>query len=163
MDAHRESLFAILGPRLPGAAVLDLFGGTGAFVLEALSRGAGRAVVVERARAALVTLRQNVQDVLGADAAVRVVSSDSYRRPPVGSGHDLVFVAPPYPHFKERRGDLSSLLVWLLEDDDPVLAADGRVVVQYEKGDFAPAAAAGYSVVREKTFGRTVFLILERA
>ncbi len=163
MDAHRESLFAILAPRLPGAAVLDLFGGTGAFVVEAISRGADRAVVVERARAALGTLRQNVHDVLGADAAVRVVSSDSYRRPPVGAEHDLVFVAPPYPHFKERRADVSKLLAWLLEGEEPVLAGGGCVVVQCEKGDFAPANATGYSVEREKTFGRTVFLILVRA
>ena len=67
----REALFSILGP-LDGLAVLDLFAGTGALGIEALSRGATRAVFVERAPAALAALRANI-DAIGADSAVATV------------------------------------------------------------------------------------------
>jgi 16S rRNA (guanine966-N2)-methyltransferase len=77
---------------LRGAKVLDVFAGTGAYGLEALSRGAASAVFFEQAPAALAALRQNVGicGVLG-----RVVAGDVLSAPP-GAPHDLVFLDPPY-------------------------------------------------------------------
>ncbi len=79
---------------LEGASVLDGFAGTGALGFEALSRGAGHAVFMERAPAALAALRANVA-ALGAEARCRVLATD-LARPPPGSGQAIVFLDPPY-------------------------------------------------------------------
>jgi len=94
MDRNREALFSSLGSVVVGAAVLDLFAGTGSLGLEALSRGASRATFVESNPAAVVVLRENIAAVgLGGS----VVSSDVFdfirgNR----DTFDLVFVDPPY-------------------------------------------------------------------
>jgi 16S rRNA (guanine966-N2)-methyltransferase len=92
-------LFGILGGRieLVGARVLDLYAGTGALALEALSRGAVAATVVERARDALAVLRANVESLDVTDQ-VRVVAGAVERAASglAGSSFDLVFVDPPY-------------------------------------------------------------------
>ncbi len=95
-DRVRETLFNWLGPVVPGAVVLDLFAGSGALGLEALSRGAERAVFVERSGAAARGLSDNLR-LLGAEGQARVVRADALaflRRPPVP--HGMVFLDPPY-------------------------------------------------------------------
>jgi 16S rRNA (guanine966-N2)-methyltransferase len=79
-DRVREAWMAAMGPSLEGARVLDLFAGSGALGLEALSRGAGEVVFVERARAALAVLRANV-DLLGAHDECTVVPEMPWRTP----------------------------------------------------------------------------------
>ena len=73
-DRVREALFSALAPELPGAAVLDLFAGSGALSIEALSRGAARAVLVERDRRAAAVASRNLEQ-LGLDGG-RVVQTD---------------------------------------------------------------------------------------
>ena len=96
-DRVREALFSILGERVAGARVLDLFAGSGALGLEALSRGAREVTFVERAPAALKALRANLA-ALGADADV--VRADALRWLRAASGgarqYDLVLLDPPY-------------------------------------------------------------------
>jgi 16S rRNA (guanine966-N2)-methyltransferase len=96
-DRVREAWMSALQPELPGASVLDLFAGSGALGLEALSRGAERVVFVERSGAALRALRGNVER-LGAGAAVQVVREDALRYAGrLASGaFDLVLADPPY-------------------------------------------------------------------
>jgi 16S rRNA (guanine966-N2)-methyltransferase len=98
-DRVREALFSILGARttLAGARVLDLYAGTGALALEALSRGAARATVVEKGREALAALRANV-DALDLAGRVDVVASAVERAAPQLERRvfDLVLVDPPY-------------------------------------------------------------------
>jgi 16S rRNA (guanine966-N2)-methyltransferase len=101
MGRVREAWFSILAPELPGAHVLDLFAGSGALGLEALSRGAARVEFVERAPPALAVLRANVT-ALGVDARVRVRRGDAIRvagRLPARA-FDLALADPPYasPH-----------------------------------------------------------------
>src|SRR5215208_7039866 len=95
-DRVREALFSILGARVDGARVLDLFAGSGALGLEALSRGAAGVTFVERAPAALRVLRANLA-ALGADA--EIVPSDALRWLGAASAasrqYDLVFLDPP--------------------------------------------------------------------
>ncbi len=97
----RQALFDMLlhapwggRERLAGALVLDAFAGTGALGLEALSRGAGRAVFLEQDRAALAALRANIA-ALGAGERARVVAADGFA-PPTGEPCALVFLDPPY-------------------------------------------------------------------
>ena len=94
-------LHAPWGGRLDGMAVLDAFAGTGALGLEALSRGAGQAVFMERDRAALDALRANVAGCAGALA--QVVAGDVLRPPP-GRPCGLVFLDPPYGEGLLPRG-----------------------------------------------------------
>ena len=96
----RQAVFDILAHApwcdLRGATVLDVFAGTGAYGLEALSRGAARAVFFEQAPAALKALRANIAACKAGDVA-RVVAGDVLAAPP-GELHDLVFLDPPYGH-----------------------------------------------------------------
>jgi 16S rRNA (guanine966-N2)-methyltransferase len=98
-DRVRESLFNILGSQFTGAAVLDLFAGTGALGIEALSRGAERAVFVDKSTRALAVLRKNL-DQCGLQHCSQVIQWDIARNLNCLKGHpeafDLVFLDPPY-------------------------------------------------------------------
>lgn len=96
-DRVREAWMSMVSPRLPGARILDLFAGSGALGLEALSRGAAEATFVERARGAAQAIESNLR-VLGAGDRARLVPSDALRfvaRLPAGA-FDLAFADPPY-------------------------------------------------------------------
>ena len=96
-DRARETLFNWLQPMLPGARVLDLFAGSGALGLEALSRGARSAVLVERDRRRCERLRA-VADRLDGGGAARIVHADAlgFLRAPTGERFDLAFIDPPF-------------------------------------------------------------------
>ncbi len=96
-DAHRETLFNVLGGAVGGADCLDLFAGTGSLGLEALSRGARHVTFVERSRRVAKTLRQNV-GALGAGARATVLVSDAARmlRGAARRSWSLAFVDPPF-------------------------------------------------------------------
>jgi 16S rRNA (guanine966-N2)-methyltransferase len=102
-DRAREALFDILshgrfaasGLPFAGESVLDAFAGTGALGLEALSRGAARAVFIENGAAALATLRRNIA-ALGESERALVLPGDATRPPRAGAACALVFIDPPY-------------------------------------------------------------------
>lgn len=97
-DRLRETLFNILAPRVPGARVLDLYAGTGAVALEALSRGAVHAVCVESNRRARSLIEQN-RAHLGEEARCMIVgdgAEHALRAPIPGGPFDIVFLDPPY-------------------------------------------------------------------
>jgi 16S rRNA (guanine966-N2)-methyltransferase len=123
-DRTREAAFNLIGP-LEGARVLDLYAGSGAMGLEALSRGAAQAVFVESDRAACRTIEQNL-DRLRLTGAV-VVCRDAARAlaadAAAGQRYDLVLVDPPYRLFSDVQPLLSRYL-------PAVLTEDGIVVVE---------------------------------
>jgi 16S rRNA (guanine966-N2)-methyltransferase len=137
-DRLREALFNVLahgyGDPVPGARVLDLFAGTGALGLEALSRGAAHAVFVDEGAAARGLIRENVE-ALGLGGATRIFRRDATRMGAMGPGEpfDVVFCDPPY-----RRSLAAPALAasasggWL---------APGALVLVEESADalFAPA------------------------
>lgn len=94
-DRVRETLFNWLRPWLPGARCLDLFAGTGALCLEALSRGAGSAVMIEAVPAAVAILRENVTRLGAQHAQVIETQATDYLVGPA-QGFDIVFVDPPF-------------------------------------------------------------------
>jgi 16S rRNA (guanine966-N2)-methyltransferase len=110
-DRVKEALFSSLQPRLPGARVLDLFAGSGALGLEALSRGAGSLTAVESHSAALAALRHNIEAV--GLPGVEVVASDVRRAlhgALPGSPFDLVLLDPPYRMPTDELADVLAAL-----------------------------------------------------
>jgi 16S rRNA (guanine966-N2)-methyltransferase len=157
----RVTLFDILGPSVAGIRVLDLFAGTGAVGIEALSRGAARAVFVERDRAALRALRANLAALgLGRQAA-RVVAGDVLAVLPVLEGSEapveLVFVDPPYAG--EAAGRTLAALA-----GSPLLASGARVVVQHSVRAPMPVPPGLVAAREPRRFGDTAltFLAAER-
>ena len=122
-DRARAGLFDWIGPRLAGARVLDLFAGTGALGIEALSRGAREAVYVERSRGALRALRANLEALELGDRA-RVVERDLARGlGPLAAGErfDLVLADPPYEGAWLERLLACEALPGLLEPEAVVI------------------------------------------
>lgn len=118
-DKIRGSVFNIIGPRVVGARVIDLFGGTGALALEALSRGAEFAVIADNARQAVQAIERNARNVLKDDfgGRVRILKLD-YRAAieHLEGGFDLVFLDPPY-RMTDSYADALSRLAGRLDAD----------------------------------------------
>ncbi len=152
-DRVRESLFGALdaADALRGAAVLDLYAGSGALGLEALSRGAASADLVEKSARAASVAERNVRAVLravpGAIARVHTASVDAFLRSAPAS-YDLVFVDPPYDLDGAALGVTLALLT-------PRLTPDARVIVERATRSGAPALPPGLSVLRDKRYGET--------
>jgi 16S rRNA (guanine966-N2)-methyltransferase len=125
-DRVREALFSIVGP-LEDAAVLDLFAGSGALGLEALSRGAARCTLVERDRAACRVIRDNLASLglVGATILQRDAVQALREEAAAGRRYDLVLLDPPYGEWSELEQRLAASL-------PAVLADDALVVVETE-------------------------------
>jgi 16S rRNA (guanine966-N2)-methyltransferase len=151
-DRVREALFSILGD-LGGARVLDLYAGSGALGIEALSRGAASAVLVDRSASAARVIRANL-DALGASAEVRRGDAEVHLRNARDEGHfyDLVFVDPPY----RDAGGLGSRLTAALV---PVLAPGARVVGE---SDRRSALALDLPLHDERRYGDTLIRLYTR-
>jgi 16S rRNA (guanine966-N2)-methyltransferase len=157
-DRVKQTLFAILEPDLSGAAVLDLFAGSGAAGIEALSRGAARAVFVERDPGAVRVIRQNLELVglSDADAVVTQVDVLAFLRSDAAASagpFDIVIVDPPY-----AEADLLAAVLGALGDPSSsgrLLSGDARVIAKHFWRD-APAAEVGLlASERSRRFGET--------
>ena len=132
-DRLREALFNVLAPRIQGARFLDLYAGSGAVGIEALSRGAARVVFVERAQPALRVLKSNLES-LGLKGGFQVESASvvAYLRresPQSASTFDVVFLDPPYDaeaEYDAALGILRSAMGGLLSVDAIVIAEHRR-------------------------------------
>jgi 16S rRNA (guanine966-N2)-methyltransferase len=130
-DRLRETLFNVLAPRIQGAAFLDLYAGSGAVGLEALSRGAARVDFVERAPAALEILRANVSR-LGVTSGYRVHAGNVRTvmdRIAKSAAFDLVFLDPPY----EAAQDYTATLQTLGGKASGLLTAGAMVIAEHRR------------------------------
>jgi 16S rRNA (guanine966-N2)-methyltransferase len=146
-DALRAAVFSSLAQRIPGARVLDLFAGTGAYGLESLSRGASQATWVESNASAVAAVQANLAAVAkslqapSAGGLGRVFPQDVFHWSPAPDARfDLIFADPPYALLPEQ-GDvlLSRAVAWL--------APDARLVLE-APGDYTPSALPGWSLLR---------------
>lgn len=152
-DRVREALFSALEASLgewTDVRVLDLYAGTGAVGLEALSRGAAAATFVEHDRRAAQVLRQNVASLALPGGEVVAGSVSRVVGVPSRTPYDLVFADPPYPLAED---DLAGVLAALVAGD--WLAPDAVVVVERSRRSPAPRLPAGITHVRRKDYGET--------
>ena len=151
-DRVREALFSILAgaDSLEGVRVLDLFAGSGALAIEALSRGALDAVLVDSSAAAVAAIRRNLSAV-GVDADVRRQDALQYLEGARRDArlYDLVFLDPPYRHASALGRELSSAL-------RPVLAPTARVVAESDRR--APLEL-DLTLLDERRYGDTLIRI----
>lgn len=155
-DKVREALFSILGD-VEGLRLLDLFSGTGAVALEALSRGAAGAVAVERDRKMLGVIGANAESVLGSgDHRLELRAGDAIRQ--LGAGQmgqfDLVFVDPPYRDAERLAPQLAELL-------PAVLAPGARVVTESDRRAPLDLSRSGLAQVSEHRYGDTLLRTLK--
>lgn len=151
-DRVKETLFAILGERVPEARVLDLYAGSGAIGIEALSRGASSADFVEKGRAALEALRTNLARTrLDADARVHATDVERFLSAGDGGPWDLVILDPPYQ---------AHAIVAALEALVPHLAPHATVVVKHFWRTEVPVVDR-LAVTRQRRFGETMLSYLE--
>lgn len=150
-DRVKETLFGILADRVVDARLLDLYAGSGAIGIEALSRGAQVVTFVEHGRAAVIALQANLDRTrLAASASVRQEEVKRFLEAPRGAPWDIVILDPPY----EERDILAPL-----ERVVPVLAPDGMVVVKhFWRTDVA--APPGLTPARTRRFGETALTFL---
>tara|TARA_R110002124_G_scaffold166713_2_gene334082 strand:+ start:31227 stop:31781 length:555 start_codon:yes stop_codon:yes gene_type:complete len=153
-DRVRESLFNLLlggrfGDPVEGAQVLDLFAGTGALGLEALSRGAAQASFVDDGRVAQKLLAGNIA-TLGVRERTRVMRCSALRLPQAEEAADLIFLDPPYGRDLGIKGLSSALAMgWI---------APGALIVWEEQGP--QEAPDGFTLLEHKGYGDTVVTLL---
>ncbi len=157
-DRVREALFSILGETVIGSRVLDLFAGTGALGLEALSRGAARAVLVENDLAAGSVIGENIAS-LGASDAVELISADRLaaleRLAGQGEKFDLVLADPPY-----RDGAGENLLADIARF--AILARDGIVTIEHSAEAGIKIPEESWRLLVRKKYGRTILSFYSR-
>ena len=151
-DKVKESLFGMIGDRVLEARVLDLYAGSGAIGIEALSRGAASATFVERARPPVAVIRENLARTgLGEAAEIHAQSVEAFLAATTEPPWDLAVLDPPYA---ERTLDLP------LERLRPHLAPGALVVVKHFWRTPMPAGA-GPAITRRRRFGETALTFLE--
>ncbi|MBI1207081.1 MAG: 16S rRNA (guanine(966)-N(2))-methyltransferase RsmD [Azospirillum sp.] len=161
-DRVREALFNVLAHRswgpndefeLAGARVLDAFCGTGAFGLEALSRGAAHATFLDLGRSAIDCTKRNIE-VMGESDAAKILRADATKPPPAKAPCTLAFLDPPY------KEDLAGAALAALSAQG--WFAPGALVIL----EAAAAAASvpdvpSLTVIEERRYGKTLLVILE--
>lgn len=160
-DRVKQTLFAILEPELPGARVLDLFAGSGAAGIEALSRGAGRALFVERDATAARVIGENLartgfavadrSTVVRADVLAWLADAARAGEPP----WSIALLDPPYDDVEALERALGAV--------GPLVTPGGRVVAKHFWRDPPPARVGLLASDRERRFGETALTFYRRA
>ena len=158
-DRVREALFNIIQFEVPGSDFLDLFAGSGAVGLEALSRGAAKTMFVEANRRHVAVLKENLECLRVQSAVAEIIAADCYRWIATysGPGFSIGFADPPYA-LGEEKG-YAQVLATLAERG--VIRPGGLFVAEMtavQKAEETP----GWELVRDRTYGKTRLCIWRR-
>jgi 16S rRNA (guanine966-N2)-methyltransferase len=159
-DRVKQTLFGILEPDLDGAAFLDLFAGSGAAGIEALSRGAGSATFVEKDQGAAAVIDANLRATNLADSAASVVRWDVVRwldGLSADESFDLVLVDPPY-----AETELLGRILTILGGPSAPLNPGARVVAKHFWRDRPPDRIGMLAAERDRRFGETALTFYRR-
>lgn len=156
-DRVKESLFAILADRIAGAAVADIFAGTGNLGLEALSRGAAAAVFVDASPASIALIRDNAARARLADRAEllrkdALAAAGHFAR--CGRTFDLIFCDPPY-----NKGLAPAILEKI--DAGNILRPGGVVIIEHSRHEPLPVGLVNLTITRAERYGETTLAFLE--
>lgn len=156
-DRAKEALFSILADDVVGARVLDVFAGTGAVGIEALSRGASHATFIDRNRRAVQTIQANLRHCKLAEPAT-VLHGDSFALLPAlrDEPFDLIFIAPP------QYQDLWRKMLLLVDGTPELLAPGGLVIVQIHPREEGPLTLARLVEVDRRRYGSVLLLFYAR-
>ena len=149
----RETLFNWLAPRIQGARCLDLFAGTGALGLEALSRGAASCDFVEKSAVAASALRSNIATLKAESASVHKTAAEQFLQREAGKAYDVVFLDPPFA--AEMLTELCRLLV-----ASNALAKDARIYIEEDRNHPALELPEKWQVLKSKTAGSVRYSLL---
>lgn len=156
-DRIKESLFNIIQAELADISFLDLFAGSGAIGIEALSRGAGKAVFADNSLQSINAIDKNLQKTRLAERAV-VLRMDSLQAidclSKKGEAFDIIYADPPY-----AKGFITKILNEIVSKE--LLRENGLIIVEQGSGEQLPEVA-GLEVYREKKYGATAMLFLRR-
>ena len=150
----KEALFSVIQFDIEGRRVLDLFAGTGQLGIEALSRGAECAVLVERRRDALQVIRENLE-ACGMTDKARVVNGDAMSYLKSGEKFDLIFLDPPY-----ASGLLEQALEEIVRFD--ICRRHGIIVAESAADKTLPPLAGPYALYREYRYGKIKLTVYHR-
>jgi len=150
----RETLFNWLAPVIQGARCLDIFAGTGALGLEALSRGAAEVVFVEKSPVAAATLREHIAMLNASEAAVNETDASDYlRRAPLGE-FDIVFLDPPFA--ADMHEDLCRLLV-----EEQVLSKNAWIYLEEDRAKPAAVIPKGWQIMKTGLAGNVRYSLVQ--
>jgi len=152
----KESIFNILRVEMEGKVVLDLFAGTGNLGIEALSRGAKKAIFVERKRQAIRLIQRNLTQ-LGLEERSEIVPKDADRAIGIlkqrGESFDLILIDPPY-----EKGLIQKTLMKLRFH--PIYHKDSILVIEHNRREPLPDTVAGWNLIRQRRIGDTIISFL---
>jgi len=159
LDRVKESVFNILIPYMADSKVLDLFSGSGNLGIEALSRGASKAVFVDQSRYCTGIIRKNLENVKFMDRA-GILTMPVERAIPFlareGEKFDIIFMDPPY--------NMNFIVKTLqLLDDFDIINKDGIIACEHQKNEIAPDELGRLVKVKDRTYGDTLYSFYELA
>jgi len=146
-DRVKESLFNILNTKVYDANVLDLFAGSGALGLEALSRGAASCVFVDSSKEAIDIVKENV-DLCKVQENSKIINKDYLEvLKNINNKFDIIFVDPPYS---------KGIEIVVLENVKDILTEDGMVIIETDHTDIPPEEINGLIKYDSRKYGRTI-------
>lgn len=154
-DRVKESIFNIIQSFVPGSACLDMFAGSGAMSMEALSRGARRAVLVDADKRSVDIIKKNVTSLKFSEYCDIINMSCFDYMDKAKEKFDIIFLDPPY-----NMDFIETALRGILEHD--ILADEGIIVLESDGTDFHDEYAS-LSVYRQRKYGRTYITVYKRS
>lgn len=159
LERVKESLFGIISPYVSGSKFLDLYSGTGNIALEALSRGASRAVMIEKEKEALRIIIENIND-LGFEGISRAYLNDTLRAIEIlGKKHekfDIIFMDPPY------KDEICVETIKAIEKAG-ILDGNGLIICEHHIAEKMPEELCGYKKADERTYSIKVMTFYTKA
>jgi 16S rRNA (guanine(966)-N(2))-methyltransferase RsmD len=156
MDRVKQAVFNIIGSGITDSAFLDLFGGTGSVGIEALSRGAARAVFVESNQLALQTIRANLE-ITGFSQRARVIRGDALDdlKAKPDAGYDYIYIAPP------QYQSLWIKSLSLIDARPEWLNPDGWAIVQIDPVEYTEQPVVNMMLIDQRKYGSTLLCFYE--
>lgn len=154
LDRVKESVFNMIAFDIADATVLDLFSGSGALGIEALSRGASHCVFVDKSSQSISATQKNIEATRFGDASC-VINADSIEFiKKTDKTFDIIFIDPPY------ESELYEISLRAIKDSG-VLSDDGFIVLEYDINTTPPFKTFGFEIIKDKKYGRVKILIMK--